>query len=143
MKNFRKWQSLITSRNQSRMVSFRRALKAEILERREVFDATFHVLADSNFSQNWSDTSQIFIDDDWGFVPSIIGYRGDNLTTSTGVDPQTVLNGNDETPVVDVIANQLNPNTLTSGGVAEFDIADPVVALQGSGLPMHRICCCI
>jgi predicted extracellular nuclease len=35
--------------------------------------------------------------------------------------------------VVSVIANQLNPNILTSGGVAEFHLADPTVALQGSG----------
>jgi predicted extracellular nuclease len=32
-----------------------------------------------------------------------------------------------------VIANRTNPNTLTDGGVAEFEITDPVVALQGSG----------
>src|SRR5262249_37767320 len=38
------------------------------------------------------------------------------------------------TGVVNVIANQSNPNTLTTGGVAEFDgIANPTVALQGSG----------
>ena len=35
--------------------------------------------------------------------------------------------------VVDVNANQANPNTFATGGVAEFAIADPVVALQGSG----------
>ncbi|MDW8305422.1 MAG: VCBS repeat-containing protein, partial [Acidobacteriota bacterium] len=35
---------------------------------------------------------------------------------------------------LDVIANQSNPDTLTTGGVAEFDgIPNPVVALQGSG----------
>src|SRR6185436_15520102 len=34
---------------------------------------------------------------------------------------------------VNVIANQTNPATLTTGGIAEFDLADPVVALQGSG----------
>jgi hypothetical protein len=34
---------------------------------------------------------------------------------------------------VDVIANQTNPNTLTNGGVAEFEIANAVVALNGSG----------
>ncbi len=48
------------------------------------------------------------------------------------MDPQTVLQ--DDSPgVVDVNANQTNPNTYTTGGVAEFEIADPVVALQGSG----------
>ena len=36
------------------------------------------------------------------------------------------------TPVT-VLANQTNPNTLTAGGIAEFDtLANPVVAFQGS-----------
>src|SRR6185312_11314389 len=35
---------------------------------------------------------------------------------------------------VNVLANQTNPNTLATGGIAEFDtLVDPVVALQGSG----------
>jgi hypothetical protein len=63
-------------------------------------------------------------------VPGIIGYRGDGLTSTDGVDPQTVLT--EGTLVVDVNANQTNPNTNTTGGVTEFQIADPVVALQGS-----------
>lgn len=84
------------------------------------------------FAQNWSNTNLITVSDDWSGVPGIIGYRGDGLTGATGVDPQTVLQ--DDSPgVVDVNANQTNPNTYTTGGVAEFEIADPVVALQGSG----------
>ncbi|MBK8195328.1 MAG: SprB repeat-containing protein [Lewinellaceae bacterium] len=34
---------------------------------------------------------------------------------------------------MDVNVNQTNPNTNTTGGVTEFEIADPVVAMQGSG----------
>jgi hypothetical protein len=85
------------------------------------------------FSQNWSDTNLISTSDDWSGVPGIIGYRGDITATSTaGVDPQTLLTPLDS--VVDVNANQSSPNTFTSGGVSEFSgIADPVVALQGSG----------
>ena len=83
------------------------------------------------FGQNWSNTSLITADDDWSGVPGIVGYRGDGLASGTGADPQTVLG--EGTQVVDVIANQSNPNTLTSGGVAEFQLSDPVVALQGSG----------
>ena len=64
-------------------------------------------------------------------MPGLIGYRGDNLTTATGVNPLTVLA--EGTAVVDVNANQLTPDTFTAGGVAEFRITDPVVALQGSG----------
>ncbi|WP_445240352.1 Calx-beta domain-containing protein [Microcoleus vaginatus] len=37
------------------------------------------------------------------------------------------------TSPIDVNANQTNPNTFNTGGVAEFEIANPVVALTGSG----------
>ncbi len=82
------------------------------------------------FSQDWSNTGLITTNDTWTGVPGIIGFRGDGLVASTGVDPQTVLT---ESTVVNVIANQTNPNTLTTGGVAEFQITNPTVALQGSG----------
>ncbi len=85
------------------------------------------------FSQNWSNTGLITTDDNWAGVPGIVGFRGDDLTTVTATDPQTILADGSGTPV-DVIANQANPNTQATGGVAEFDgIANPVVALQGSG----------
>ena len=84
------------------------------------------------FSQDWSNTGLIIADDNWSGVPSIIGYRGDGLTAATGVDPRTVLAG-DDPGVMDVIANQTATGLIT-GGVAEFDgIANPTVALQGSG----------
>ncbi len=83
------------------------------------------------FAQDWSNTGLISVNDVWSSVPGVIGIRGDNLTAVTGADPQTVLA--DET-TIDVNANQSSPNTLTIGGVAEFDgIPNPVVALQGSG----------
>ncbi|HMJ46933.1 MAG TPA: T9SS type A sorting domain-containing protein [Ferruginibacter sp.] len=95
-----------------------------------LFDNTPQTLP---FSQNWANTLLITADDDWLGVPGIIAYRGDDITTSTGTDPQTLLADGAATPV-DVIANQTNPNLLATGGVAEFDgIANPTVALQGSG----------
>jgi Carboxypeptidase regulatory-like domain len=100
------------------------------------------VRADSNyfalttvtpFSQNWTTTSLITVNDDWSGVPSINGFRGDGLTAGTGVDPQTVLVA-DSPGVIDVNANQTNPNTFATGGVTEFDgIANPTVAIFGSG----------
>ena len=48
-------------------------------------------------------------------------------------DPQTLLTESAVALDVDVIANQTTPNTLATGGVAEFHLTDPVVALQGSG----------
>jgi uncharacterized protein len=84
------------------------------------------------YLQNWSDTVSINADDNWDNFISINGYSGDGLTATAGVNPQTVLADGSGTPV-DVIANQSNPNTLTIGGVAEFDgIANPTVALKGS-----------
>ncbi len=90
------------------------------------------------FTQNWTNIGLITANDDWSGVPGIEGFflRNDAVST-TGVDPQTILGdtfGAGTTTVeLDVIANQTNPNTLANGGVAEFHITDPVVALNGSG----------
>ncbi|MGH9312852.1 MAG: Calx-beta domain-containing protein [Vicinamibacterales bacterium] len=91
------------------------------------------------FFQDWTNTALITVNDSWSVVlgmqpgvPGIEGFRGDGLTSATGVNPQTVLAA--DTPgVLDVNANQTNPNTFATGGVAEFHIANPVVALNGSG----------
>ena len=87
-------------------------------------------LAGGNFLQDWTNTGLITINDNWDGVASIVGYRGDALTASPGTNPQTITG---TSTVVNVIANQTNPNTLSSGGIAEFQIANPTVALQGSG----------
>src|SRR3954470_20558068 len=77
------------------------------------------------FSQNWTNTGLITTANDWSGVPGIIGYRGDAMVGSTGVDPQTVTADGSGTPV-NVMANQTNPNTNTTGGIAEFDtLANP------------------
>ena len=83
------------------------------------------------FLQDWTDPSLITTNDIWSGVPGIVGYLGTDLTSANDVDPQTVLSPNIG-GVIDVIANQTNPNTNTAGGVAEFAITNPVVALQGS-----------
>ncbi|MBS1797765.1 MAG: carboxypeptidase regulatory-like domain-containing protein [Acidobacteria bacterium] len=84
------------------------------------------------YIQTWSDTTAITVDDDWSNFIAINGYRGDDLTTGVGVDPQTVLADGESTPLM-VIANQANPNNLAAAGVAEFDgLANPTVALKGS-----------
>jgi len=83
------------------------------------------------FAQDWTDTGLITANDDWSGVPGIVGYMGTGLTTANSVDPQTVLAA-DSPGVVDVIANQAN-TSISNGGVAKFHVANPVVALQGSG----------
>jgi hypothetical protein len=93
---------------------------------------TKHVLSTGNFFQNWSNMGQITTDDNWSGVPSIVGYLGQDITTGTGTNPQTLTGNSTFTNDVDVIANQTNPG-IGNGGVAEFHLADPVVALQGSG----------
>ena len=87
-------------------------------------------LAGGDLRQDWSDASLITANDDWSRVPSIMGFRGDDLTTRTGVDPSTVTGSSTE---IDVNADQTNPTSFSTGGVAEFAIANPTVAIQGSG----------
>lgn len=83
--------------------------------------------------EDWSDVSRITKDNDWSAVPGFMGYRGDKLAGKPGMNPQTLVADGLSTPV-DVIANQKNPNSLRTGGVAEFDgIPNPTIALKGSG----------
>lgn len=107
--------------------------RLEALEPRCLLDSTYHPLLAGDFWQDWSDTSLLNASNNWDAVPSVIGYRGDGLTGSTGIDPQTVLAfAGPGGPVINVLTNQTNPDGLTSGGVAEFELLDPVVGLQGS-----------
>lgn len=90
----------------------------------------YHQLSAGSLQQDWSNIGLLGTSDDWTGVPSIEGYRGDGLAT-TGANAATVTGTSD---VLDVNVNQTNPNTFATGGVAEFDsLANPVVALQGSG----------
>ena len=101
-----------------------------------VAGAGWTVLADGTpqalpFEQAWTNGALITVNDDWSGVPGVEGFLGDDATTTaTAVDPQTLTAF--EGVNVDVIANQTNTG-ITNGGVSEFAIADPVVALQGSG----------
>ena len=81
------------------------------------------------FFQNWDNANLITAANDWSHVPGIVGYRGDDLTTTTGTDPQTILVDGSATPV-NVIANAAATNT--TGGVLEVETTDPTIALQGS-----------
>ena len=87
-------------------------------------------LSTGDLTQNWSNSGLIAGNDDWSLVPSITGYLGDDAST-TAADRNAGGVTIDFT-TIDVIANQTNPN-ITNGGVAEFELADPTVALQGSG----------
>ena len=84
------------------------------------------------FTQNWSNTGLITADDNWTGVPGVVGYLGQDITTANGTDPQTLLTESVVADDVDLIANQTNI-VINQGGVAEFELVDPVVALQASG----------
>ncbi|TMJ18332.1 MAG: hypothetical protein E6G92_00275 [Alphaproteobacteria bacterium] len=93
--------------------------------------SAYYSLASGSFSQNWTDTNQITANDNWSGVPYIIGYLGDiDAGSTTNVDPRLRTDAN--LGAIDVIAN-LSATTSTSGGVGEFQIADPTIGLQGSG----------
>jgi len=112
---------------------FKFVLSVVILSAMGVYPvAANSTLAVPPFSQDWSNNALITSNDNWSGVDSIIGYHGDDLTTFIGTDPQTIFGGDDSAPVVNVLANQTNPN-IVNGGVAEFHLVDSVVALQGSG----------
>jgi predicted extracellular nuclease/2',3'-cyclic-nucleotide 2'-phosphodiesterase (5'-nucleotidase family) len=98
----------------------------------DFMSTTYHALAVSDLVQDWSNAGAINADDNWSSVPSIVGYLGDiNAGSPTGTDPRTLTGAG--LGAVDVIANQTAPNSLTNGGVAEFAVANPTIALNGSG----------
>src|SRR5215218_9298243 len=83
-------------------------------------------------AQTWSDTALISTDDDWSRVPAMVGYRRDGMVTEPGVDPRRAVADGSGTPV-DVAANRTDPGAIgLAAGVAEFELANPVVALRGS-----------
>jgi hypothetical protein len=97
----------------------------------ELFNNTPQTLP---FTQDWSNAALITANDNWSTVAGIEGYLGQDITTTTGTNPQSLLTTSGVANDLDVIANQSNPGTLANGGVAEFDgIANPCIGLQGSG----------
>ena len=86
------------------------------------------------FSQDWHDTTLIDVTDNWSGVPGIVGFLGQDITMATGVDPQTLLTDSTVANDVDLIANIPPDVNIQNGGVAEFELADPVVALQPDGI---------
>ncbi|WP_183098849.1 ExeM/NucH family extracellular endonuclease [Nocardioides pelophilus] len=82
------------------------------------------------YTQDWSNAGLITANDDWSGVGGVEGFLGQDLTTTTGTDPQTLLAAgslvaNDK----DVAANLTA--TATNGGVVE--VQGDTIAIQGSG----------
>jgi predicted extracellular nuclease len=85
------------------------------------------------FTQNWTNTTLITVNDNWSLVPGVEGFLGQDITTATGTDPQTLTGTSAAANDLDVVANQTTPKTSSFGGVGEFEIANPTIALAGSG----------
>ncbi|MFT3787846.1 MAG: Calx-beta domain-containing protein [Tepidisphaeraceae bacterium] len=114
----------------SRLISRRRspvaraARAVDMLEARLVMSTAYYPLLAGDFLENWEDTTRIDASpkNNWNGIPSIVGY-GRDRTTTTNVDPQTLL---DETGV----ATSINVNTTsgnnTNGGVHELQLATPI-----------------
>jgi hypothetical protein len=91
-------------------------------------------LAGGNLSQDWSNTGLITTNDNWSNVPSFEGFLGQDITTATGVNPGALLTDSAQANDLDVSANLTNPDqTGAPGGVGEFHITNPTIALNGSG----------
>lgn len=98
-------------------------------------DATYHVLANGSFGQDWSNTGLITADDDWSGIPSLEGHLGNDLV-AVARDPRTVLGFG--TGTLDVNANNTASSAAISGGIYEVESgsevgANPTIAFQGSG----------
>ncbi len=83
------------------------------------------------YSINWSNTNLITTDNVWTESQElgVRGYSGADIAVAPGTDARTVLA---ESLSLNVKANQTNPDTLIEGGVAEFEIANPTIAIKGS-----------
>lgn len=94
-------------------------------------------ISDFPYEQNWSNPGLITANDNWSGVTGVQGYLGQDLTTATGTNPQTLLASDSAAANdTDVIANNTTTGSLTaslnSGGVLEAEGLQSI-ALQGSG----------
>ncbi|MBA4123392.1 MAG: VCBS repeat-containing protein [Acidobacteria bacterium] len=83
------------------------------------------------YSINWTNTNLITTDNVWSVNAElgVRGYSGADTPVVPGTNARTVL---PESLILNVKANQTNPDALVEGGVAEFEIANPTIAIKGS-----------
>lgn len=81
------------------------------------------------YAQDWSNASLITTNDNWSGVTGIQGYLGQDITTATGTDPQTLTGESAVANDTDVVANAAA--TASNGGVVEVE--GNTIAIQGSG----------
>lgn len=104
-------------------------------------NSTYANLASGAFTLNLTPATANLItsNNDWTGVPSAEGYCGSGLTSTFGIDPQTVLTAEFQsgslptTASTCVAANKGNPSAFNAGGHAEFDTGTYLAyGLQGN-----------
>jgi len=89
------------------------------------------IAAGAPLLQDWSDTTLLDNPDDWTQVIGIEAFTGAGLSPTAGADARTILADN-PAGTMRVVPNQTDPVNSTADGIAEFQIANPTVALRGS-----------
>ena len=104
----------------------------EQLEPRQFFNATYFPLTTVNpLNQDWETKSLLSVDDDWSGVPSIEGFDGAGITTTTGNNP-TSFTAATPTGVIDIDADSAStPAGTSAAGVFEFALS-PAVGTSGT-----------
>lgn len=89
------------------------------------------IAAGAPLLQDWTDVLLLDNVDDWTQVVAIEAFSGAGLAPVPGTDARTILADN---PVgsLRITPNQSDPIASTADGVAEFELANPTVALRGS-----------
>ena len=89
------------------------------------------IAAGAPLLQDWTDIMLLNNVDDWTQVVAIEAFSGAGLAPVPGTDARTILADN---PIgsLRIAPNQADPITSTADGVAEFELANPTVALRGS-----------
>ncbi|MCX6399386.1 MAG: ExeM/NucH family extracellular endonuclease [Propionibacteriales bacterium] len=89
-------------------------------------------ISDFPYAQAWTNPGLITVSNAWTDVAGVQGYRGDDLTTATATDPQSITADGATTPTNVIANNTGNLNTNSTGGVIESE-NNQSIALQGSG----------
>lgn len=89
------------------------------------------IAAGAPLLQDWTNTTLLDNIDDWTQIVAIEAFSGAGLAPVPGTDARTILADN---PIgsLRITPNQTDPITSTADGVAEFELANPTVALRGS-----------
>lgn len=92
----------------------------------------YYPLALGPFLQDWSNPDLIVYNNDWSGVPSIEGFRGDDLTNGYDTDPQTILVPNIPGKIHVNASIASSPSSYTAFGVTEFDYFLQTIAIGAS-----------